>query len=399
MLLRIGRSLTLLVWILALGFAPLHAQSTGGIISGTATDDSGAVLPGVTVLITNSDTAAARTLVTDGKGRYAAPDLPPGRYSVKATLDGFSGVLATAITLEVGRETIVNLSLKIGKVSEEVEVVGESKLVNTTSASTGGLITTGQIEGLPLNGRSFVELATLTPGVQLTQSGGQSTSTGFGAKLSVNGSRYTANLFTLDGTNLNDQYSQAGSASGNVLGVEAVREFQVLTNSFSAEYGHHTGGIVNAATKSGTNDLHGPSSNSIGTTRSTPGTTSTPRSRRSRVTSSATRSVGPSSTTARSSSPPTRDCASVSVRRGSTPFRPPTCAPLRSPRSGRTSIPIRCRTMASSSARRAGSTGASPSARPTSTTSWAGSIISSVTTASCSCATRSTTRNWKTRAD
>src|SRR4030095_15394998 len=78
-----------------------------------------------------------------------------------------------------------------------------------------------------------------------------------GAKRSVTGSRYTANLFTLDGTNLNDQFSQAGSASGNVLGVEAVREFQVLTNSFSAEYGHHTGGIINAATKSGTNSLHG----------------------------------------------------------------------------------------------------------------------------------------------
>jgi hypothetical protein len=237
--------------------AALHAQSAGGTISGTATDGTGGVLPGVTVVITNTDTGVTRTLITDSGGRFVAPDLPPGPYSVKGTLQGFTAVIRSGIGLTVGREAVVDLPLKIGQMSDEITVVGEASTVDTRSASTGGLITTGQIEGLPLNGRSFVELAGLTPGVQLTQTGGQSTSTGFGAKLSVNGSRYTANLFTLDGTNLNDQYGQAGSASGNVLGVEAVREFQVLTNSFSAEYGHHTGGIINAATKSGTNAVHG----------------------------------------------------------------------------------------------------------------------------------------------
>ena len=238
------------------GAATAHAQSRG-TISGTATDGTGGVLPGVTIVITNVDTGGARTLTTDEGGRYVAPDLPPGPYSVKATLEGFTTVLRSGINLTVGQDAVVNLGLKIGQMSDEVTVVAEARTVETKSASTGGLISTAQIEGLPLNGRSFVELANLTPGVQLTQSGGQSTSTGFGAKLSVNGSRYTANLFTLDGTNLNDEYSQAGSASGNVLGVEAVREFQVLTNSFSAEFGHHTGGIINAATKSGTNALHG----------------------------------------------------------------------------------------------------------------------------------------------
>ncbi len=242
----------------ALAAAPsARAQSTGGTVSGTLRDGSGAVLPGVTVVVTNTDTARARTVVTDGGGRYVAPDLQPGPYSVTATLEGFNSVVRAGITLTVGREAVVDLELPLGKISDQVTVVGEARTVDTRSASTGGLITTGQIEGLPLNGRSFVELANLTPGVQMTQTGGQSTSTGLGAKLSVNGSRYTANLFTLDGTNLNDQFSQAGSASGNVLGVEAVREFQVLTNSFSAEYGHHTGGIINAATKSGTNALHG----------------------------------------------------------------------------------------------------------------------------------------------
>jgi hypothetical protein len=242
---------------LAATLAPLHAQSTGGTLAGTVKDSTGAVLPGVTVVVVNTDTSFTRTVVTDAGGRYVAPDLLPGPYSIKATLEGFTTVLRRGITLTVGRDAIADVELSLGTLSDQVTVVAEAKTVDTRTASTGGLINTAQIEGLPLNGRSFVELANLTPGVQLTQTGGQSTSTGLGAKLSVNGSRYTSNLFTLDGTNLNDQFSQAGSASGNVLGVEAVREFQVLTNSFSAEYGHHTGGIINAATKAGTNSLHG----------------------------------------------------------------------------------------------------------------------------------------------
>jgi len=243
--------------VLAATALPLHAQATGGSLSGTVKDGTGAVLPGVTVVVTNTDTSLTRTVVTDARGHYIASDLPPGPYSVKGTLEGFNAALRTGITMSVGRDAVLDLDMNLGKLSDEVIVVAEAKTVDTQTASTGGLISTGQIEGLPLNGRSFVELANLTPGVQLSQTGGQSTSTGLGAKLSVNGSRYTANLFTLDGTNLNDQFSQAGSASGNVLGVEAVREFQVLTNSFSAEFGHHTGGIINAATKSGTNRLHG----------------------------------------------------------------------------------------------------------------------------------------------
>ena len=235
----------------------LGAQAATGAISGLVKDETGAILPGATIIVINTDTSQGRTLVADGSGRYAAPDLPPGPYEVKVTLQGFTSVVRSGIRLTVGRDAVVDVTLKLGEISDQITVVGEPPTIDLKSASTGGLIATEQIEGLPLNGRSYVELATLTPGVQLTQTGGQGTSTGFGSKLSVNGSRYTANLFTLDGTNLNDQFSQAGSASGNVLGVEAVREFQVLTNSFSAEYGHHTGGVINAATKSGTNAVHG----------------------------------------------------------------------------------------------------------------------------------------------
>jgi hypothetical protein len=245
------------ILFVALGASAAIAQSTGGTITGVVRDGTGAVLPGATVVVTNTDTAIARTLVSDDGGRYTAPDLSPGPYSLKVSLDGFTTVNRSGISLAVGQQAVVNIDLNVGRMADEVTVVAEATTVDTKTASTGGVVTTQQIEGLPLNGRSFIELANLTPGVQLTQTGGQSTSTGFGAKLSVNGSRYTANLFTLDGTNLNDEYSQAGSASGNVLGVEAIREFQVLTNSFSAEFGSHTGGIINAATKSGTNSTHG----------------------------------------------------------------------------------------------------------------------------------------------
>ena len=232
-------------------------QSATGAIAGTITDATGAVLPGATVVIRNTDTGAARELLTGSDGRFRAPELQPGPYTVAVSLAGFTSVERRGLALTVGREAVVNFPLEVGQVADVVTVVGEVSTVDTKHASTGGLIAEDQIRSLPLNGRSFIELANLTPGVQLTDQGGRGTSTGFGQKISVHGSRYTQNLFTLDGTMMNDQFNQAGSASGNMLGVEAVREFQVLTNSFSAEYGRHTGAVVNAATKTGTNLFHG----------------------------------------------------------------------------------------------------------------------------------------------
>jgi hypothetical protein len=233
------------------------SQGASGTITGTVSDESGAVLPGATVTIKNEDTGVSRDLVAGEGGRFRATDLPPGPYAVAASLAGFGTLSRRGIVLTVGREAVVDMVLKVGTLNDVITVVGEASSVDTHTSSTGGLISEAQIKNLPLNGRSFIELANLTPGVQLTNQGGRSTSTGFGQKISVNGSRYTQNLFTLDGTMMNDQFNQAGSASGNMLGVEAVREFQVLTNSFSAEYGRHTGAVINAATKTGTNSFHG----------------------------------------------------------------------------------------------------------------------------------------------
>jgi hypothetical protein len=256
---RSRRSLLALVvacYALALPL-PVAAQGANAALSGSVRDETGAMLPGATVAIRNVETSLRRELVTDTGGRFAAPNLPPGLYEVTVTMPGFAKQQRTGIRLTIGQEIVLNLVQTVRQREEQVEVAGEAATIDTTSGSTGTLISEEQITGLPLNGRSFIELATLTPGVQLTQVGGRTTSTGFGVKLSVNGARYTQNLFTLDGTMLNDQFNQAGSASGNVLGVEAIREFRVLTNSFSAEYGRHTGGVINAATKSGTNSIHG----------------------------------------------------------------------------------------------------------------------------------------------
>lgn len=250
-------TVTTAILLMILALAPSsYAQGTGSV-SGTIKDTTDAVLPGAVVIIKQTDTGLTREVISDVRGRYAAPNLPPGPYEVTATLTGFGALTRSGVRLTVGRDAVVDLALTIGTLQDQVTVVGEAPTVDTRSASTGSLISQEQIASLPLNGRSFIELANLTPGVQLTDNGGRSTSTGFGAKLSVNGSRYTANLFTIDGTALNDQFNQAGSASGNVLGVEAIAEFQVLTNSFSAEFGRHTGAVINAVTKSGTNSFRG----------------------------------------------------------------------------------------------------------------------------------------------
>jgi hypothetical protein len=235
----------------------VQAQTASGTISGTVKDETGGALPGASVVVRNTETSLERRLATDEGGRYSAPNLPPGPYEVTASMDGFATTVRSGIRLTVGRDAVVDFAMQLGGLEERLTVAGEAPTIDVRTGSTGGLIEEEQIKNLPLNGRSFIELARLTPGVLPTDTGGRNATSGFGSKLSVHGSRYSANLFTLDGTNVNDQFNQGGSASGNMLGVEAVREFQVLTNSFSAEFGRHTGGVINAATKSGTNALHG----------------------------------------------------------------------------------------------------------------------------------------------
>ena len=236
------------------------AQVTTGAILGTVTDDTGAVLPGVGMSVTNVETGLTREAVSNDEGRYSARNLVSGAYRIQAELAGFQTAVRRGVTLSVGQEAVINFTLQIGQISELVEVTGDAPLVNTTSGTLAGLVDDRTMRELPLNGRDYTQLATLHPGVVRSTrvSSSFSAISGGGTVLVVNGARPEMNTFLLDGTNMNDaQNKTPGSAAGVVMGVETLREFQVMTNSFSAEFGKSPGAVINAVTKSGTNELHG----------------------------------------------------------------------------------------------------------------------------------------------
>jgi hypothetical protein len=236
------------------------AQGSGGTILGTVADETGGVLPGVEVTVTNLERGTTRTVISDDEGRYRAPEVQLGDYEISAALTGFQTAVRTGITMTVGRQAVVDLVLSVGAISERVVVTGEAPTVNTTSSTISGLVDERKIRDLPLNGRSFSDLALLQMGISKLNiiSSGQGSTSGFGTKFSVSGARPSANSFLLDGNFVNDTMNNTpAGATGHFLGVETLREFSVLTNTYSAEYGQSMGGIINAVTKSGTNQLHG----------------------------------------------------------------------------------------------------------------------------------------------
>ncbi len=248
--------LFLAVLTLFCGFAV--AQETTATISGTVKDESGAVIPGAAVEVKNVATAATRSVETDAQGRYTVTQLAPGSYEIQATLSGFQTYVRSGIALTVGRYAVVDMELKVGAVTQRVEVTGEAPLVETTNAAISGIVGDKQIRDLPLNGRDFVQLALLEPGVTQARSFSSSVVQGQGLKLSFNGARPRFNNYLVDGTTANSVNANSiGGASGQAMGVETIQEFQVLTSNFSAEFGRAGGGVINVVSKSGTNELHG----------------------------------------------------------------------------------------------------------------------------------------------
>jgi len=246
------------LFLLILSGPIVFGQVTTGTLSGVVRDQSQAVLPGSTVTIRNVGTGMTRKVAADEQGRYRVPQLPLGDYEVEAEMAGFQTEVRRGITLTVGREAVVDFTLGVGQITERIVVTGEAPLVETTTSQVGALVDSKKIRDLPLNSRSFEQLALLQPGVVIYTQASRELQFGSGVKFSVSGSRAYSNLFLLDGTDINDQADfTPGSAAGIVLGVETLREFSVLTNTYSAEYGRKSGGIINAVTKSGTNELHG----------------------------------------------------------------------------------------------------------------------------------------------
>ena len=247
--------------ILALLGAPhaARAQDTTGTISGIVTDQSKAVLPGVTVVVTNVETGATRTLVSDARGGFRALNLSPGIYAVTAELTGFTSARRENLTVEIGREINADLTLRIGAISEQVTVQGATTNVELSSTVAGGVVSTTQIAELPLNGRNFMQLATLQPGVTVSRATARDFTGGFGnTQVSIGGARPEMTGYLLEGTNIADISDKAPSSmAGVLLGVDAVKEFSVQTHNYAAEFGRAAGGVISAVTKSGTNALHG----------------------------------------------------------------------------------------------------------------------------------------------
>ena len=251
------KQIWLVVWMAVLCTAAAMAQTTAAI-SGVVRDGSGAVVPGVSVVAKNLETGITRAISTDAEGRYQFPTLSVGRYELHASLQGFQTAIRSQIELTVAQEAVVNFFLQVGQVAEAVEVTGETTLVETTTSSISSLVETHQIENLPLNGRSFDNLALLQPGVAISQFQTSNIQSGFTNKMSIRGSRPEQNSFLLDGTDvMGPQNAIPGSVGGQSFGVDAVREFRVETGTFSAQYGRAAGGVINVVTKSGTNQLHG----------------------------------------------------------------------------------------------------------------------------------------------
>ncbi|HET9532682.1 MAG TPA: TonB-dependent receptor [Blastocatellia bacterium] len=258
-------ALTSLVLMLCLSLPlPGFAQATTGTIEGTVKDQSGAAISKAKITIKNVETNVSREATTDDGGRYLVPALPLGFYEVKAEHQGFSSQLRGGIELTVGRVAVVDFELPVGRVEDTMTINAEAPLVETTSPVLAGLVAERDIKELPLNGRDVFQLTTLQVGVINTA--GITSTFGAGAidvgpgttKISVNGARITTNSFTLDGTRVNDALNNTpGSVSGGFTGVDMLQEFQILTNNYSAEHGTAGGAIINAVTKSGSNEVHG----------------------------------------------------------------------------------------------------------------------------------------------
>ena len=234
------------------------AQLVGGAIQGTVRDSQGAVLPGVSIGVRNVGTGATYELTTDQGGHYQVLALPPGEYEVTVSITGFRAIAHRGIRLAVGQTAVIESTLELGPVSEQIEVRGDAASVNLVTGAVSGLVGEREIRDLPLNGRSFQQLALLQPGVQAALAAGNDVVGGRTPKISINGTRPEMNSFLLDGTDINNVYNKTpGSAAGVLLGVEAVLEFQVLTNAYSAEFGRSAGGVFNAVTRSGANRYTG----------------------------------------------------------------------------------------------------------------------------------------------
>jgi hypothetical protein len=241
-------------------FSPLRAQVTAAI-SGTVEDASGALVPGAKITVKSVETGASRTVTTDQSGSFTLVSLPLGPQELTVEKAGFKTAVRTGLSLVVGQQAVVNFRLELGEFVQQVTSTDETPLVNTMTSAISGVVGEEQIKDLPLNGRSFDNLITLNPGtINYTALRSPETSTSNGNAFSVDGRRIYENLFLLNGIEYTGSSQLAinpGGVSGELLGIDAIREFNVLTDTYGAEYGKRAGAQISVVTQSGTNQLHG----------------------------------------------------------------------------------------------------------------------------------------------
>jgi hypothetical protein len=248
-------------FLLAIAFfvtaVPAFAQLDTGTIVGTVTDSSGAVLPGVTVTVTQEGTDVVLTTVTNASGQYIFPGLRVGRYTVAAELQGFRRGVRTDVSVSVQDRRGVDFELEVGVVTEAITVSARTEILQTQSADIGAVVDERQVRDLPLLGRRYAELALLTPGVVVAPAG--ITSRGEDTFFNANGNFATWNNYTLDGADNNSMSTNLQERSPQVVAppVDALQEFKVQTRTYSAEFGKAAGAVINASVKQGTNAFRG----------------------------------------------------------------------------------------------------------------------------------------------
>src|SRR5258708_26898839 len=245
--------------LLAMTTPAIHAQATTATLQGIVTDASGAAVPDAKVAVKNTGTGAAQDGASNAQGRYVLSNLNVGVYDVEVSKTGFQSTVRRGITLNVGAVVVLDFSLQVGQQTQSVTVEGQAATVETTDATVGNLTDQRQMRELPLNGRNFEQLIQITPGV-VVMTGNSFLTSGFQGRAqqySIAGSRPTGQAILLDDENLQNYWNKGmGSVAGTSLGVEAIGEFQTLTNTYGAQFGGK-GAVINAVRKSGTNSLHG----------------------------------------------------------------------------------------------------------------------------------------------
>src|SRR5215813_7552013 len=244
--------------MLALTLTPAMKADVTGSILGVVRDSTSGVLPAVEIVATNVATNLTQSTLSDAVGQYRILALPAGRYNVEATLSGFQKFLVTGIDLTVNEQHRVDIVMQVGNVTQEVEVNAAATQVETTNSQIGQVVEDKAILALPLNGRSYIDLLGLQPGVAPAAAGTITNRPVSGAlsagNISVNGQRESANAFLVNGGDVSEGRNMGTSIIPNI---DSVAEFRLITNSFDAEYGRFSGAIMNAITKSGTNGFHG----------------------------------------------------------------------------------------------------------------------------------------------